>query len=352
MRNRRTLETRRLKIFEVAEDVFACVTPNKGWGWVNGGFITRGKGLIYDTMFDLPTCKEMLQAFRQLSGLEYPEYVVISHPDGDHVYGNQLFDRSVLVMHEKTHEMILNADIKCFQQFQIDFDTFDQQPEAIQYYAKEFRGLDFRGIERHGGDLLLSQGANATILLDGMRCEIINVAPAHSEGDILLWLPTEKVVFTGDIVFGDGGVVSHSQEGMQLWAAALDKIISLNPKVVVSGHGSVADLAYVKKLRQYFDDMITRFDAAYSDELTALEIAKKIDVTEYINWLQPERLMTVVESLTAGRRGAQKPPLFETISKINLLREHYQTAYRDMIRPWDPMSAWTGTQAVLDALDD
>jgi hypothetical protein len=155
-----------------------------------------------------------------------------------------------------------------------------------------------------------------TIYLEGMRCEILNVAPAHSEGDLLLWLPKERLVFTGDIVFSDGGIVAWSEEGMKLWSVALDKILELNPRVIVPGHGGLCDVEYLRQFRGYFDHVLNEFDKHFEKGKDPLEIAKQIDVAQYINWLQPERLSTVIEALCAGRDPDFKLPSPDTPASV------------------------------------
>jgi glyoxylase-like metal-dependent hydrolase (beta-lactamase superfamily II) len=223
----------------------------------------------------------------------------------------------------------------------------EKLPTFVRYYANEFRGLDFRGIELHGADIVIDDDSDAAVLLEGMRCDILNVAPAHSTGDILLWLPKERIIFTGDIVFSDGGIVAHSEEGMKLWAKALDKILDLNPAVIVPGHGGLCDVEYLKKLRGYFDFVLSEFDRLYEDGKNPLEISKEIDITEYVNWLQPERLSTVIEALCAGRDprlvvpGPDNPAaLNESIERLAKLKTFYEEKYKDIMKPWDPMSSW------------
>ena len=70
---------------------------------------------------------------------------------------------------------------------------------------------------------------------------------AHTPGDIVVWLPQEKIVFAGDIVYTERLLVvlpiSHSGS----WVQALDKLAQLDPKIIVPGHGHSADLMRAHK---------------------------------------------------------------------------------------------------------
>jgi len=334
----RVIQTKRLKIYEVAEDVFACITPNKGYGWVDAGFITRGKGLFYDTFFDLPHAREMLAAYQELSGREYPGFVVNSHYNADHIFGNQLFPDSTVIMHKN---VLIEKKVEPISMF-TDIQYADKNPNApayLKYFHNEFKGIDFRGIEWHEPDILVD--SSFEVLLDGMKAQVLCVAPSHSDSDLLLWLPDERVIFCADVVFSSGGIVAYSEKGMRLWAKAMDTIIDLNPRVIVPGHGGLCDVEHIKELRQYFYDVLDGFEKYYDPDLDSLEIAKKIDITKYVNWLQPERLVTIINALWRGKKGLpQSADMENTIPKLEKLREFYKEKYKGIMKPWDPMSSW------------
>lgn len=334
----RVFQTKRLKIYEVAEDVFASVVPNHGWGWVNNAFITRGKGLVFDSFFDLKHCREMLSIFKEVSGKERPTYLVNSHANGDHVFGNQLFKDSVIIAHKNLPEGMLQEPLSMYK----DIKKYGGTPQGnpmLDFYAKEFANQDFRGLEWVEPDILID--SDITLYLEGMEVQILNVAPGHSESDLIIWLPEEKVVFASDIVFSGGGIVAHSGKGAKNWEKALDKIIALDPKVVIPGHGSICDVDEVKKLKKYFVDVRTQFEEYYDPDLEPIEIAKKIDVTEYINWLQPERVMSIVIALGKEKRNEVSPPDFGyLVDNMVRLKEFHEEKYKDIIKPWNPMVTW------------
>lgn len=77
-----------------------------------------------------------------------------------------------------------------------------------------------------------------TLHLGGRTIVILHPGPAHSAGDLMLWLPVERVLFTGDILLEDGvTMVVDGSSGALL--KALDLIDSLDPRVVVPGHGRI-----------------------------------------------------------------------------------------------------------------
>lgn len=77
----------------------------------------------------------------------------------------------------------------------------------------------------------------------GMNFELRMVGPAHTPGDSLVWIPQERVVFSGDVVYIGRmlGVMPHSRSSH--WIEAFETMASLEPLTVVPGHGPPADLA-------------------------------------------------------------------------------------------------------------
>lgn len=83
--------------------------------------------------------------------------------------------------------------------------------------------------------------------LGGIAFELRHVGPAHTPGDALVWLPGERIVFAGDVVFVGRmlGVLPHSSS--RGWIEAFDAMAALEPKTIIPGHGPATDLAEARK---------------------------------------------------------------------------------------------------------
>jgi len=105
-----------------------------------------------------------------------------------------------------------------------------------------------------------------TISVGGREIRIVHAGPAHTPGDSFVWLPDDKVVFAGDIVFTERllGVLEVSNSAG--WMASFKAIEALDPDHVVPGHGDPATLSRAKadtydylanlreKIRAHIDD--------------------------------------------------------------------------------------------------
>jgi glyoxylase-like metal-dependent hydrolase (beta-lactamase superfamily II) len=89
--------------------------------------------------------------------------------------------------------------------------------------------------------------------------ELIYTAPAHTPGDIMVWLPQSRTVFSGDIVFTDRllGVLPFSN--VTGWLESFEALAALKPARIVPGHGAPCDLEksrretgnYLRLLREH-----------------------------------------------------------------------------------------------------
>ncbi|WP_333784232.1 MBL fold metallo-hydrolase, partial [Thermocrinis sp.] len=66
--------------------------------------------------------------------------------------------------------------------------------------------------------------------------EVYHWCKAHTDGDMVLWLPSRKILISGDIVFG-GRVPFLGSGNSKTWIDCLDRILELEPEILLIGHG-------------------------------------------------------------------------------------------------------------------
>ncbi len=80
------------------------------------------------------------------------------------------------------------------------------------------------------------------VTLGGTRMELYHAGHAHTPGDSFVWLPEQKVLFSGDIVYMDRMLGVGPQSAHRSWISAFEAIAALQPRIVVGGHGMPGDL--------------------------------------------------------------------------------------------------------------
>jgi len=304
------------RLEDLGNGLFAYLQPDGSWGLSNAGLVCDGEeSLLVDTLYDLPLTQRMLDsmvaaapAARQIDTL------VNTHANGDHCYGNELVgDARIIASTASAEEMstvtptIMAALLK----------GADELGEAGKFLRHAFGAFEFDGItltpptQTFDGRLDLQVGDRTV--------ELLEVGPAHTRGDVLIHVPDAGVIFTGDILFIEGTPIMW--EGpVANWIAACEKIVALNPAVVVPGHGPLTDTKGALAVRDYLiyvrDETRKRYDAG----LSAREAALDIRLGDYSAWLDSERI--AVNVLTLYREfGDQTPPpgpleLFELMAEL------------------------------------
>jgi glyoxylase-like metal-dependent hydrolase (beta-lactamase superfamily II) len=141
--------------------------------------------------------------------------------------------------------------------------------------------------------------------LDGTEVRLIYLGPCHQVGDTIVHVPKEGVVFAGDLIFLQctpmGWVGSYEK-----WFQGLDVILSLNPKVIVPGHGPVCGIEGVTEMIAYLQYVREESRKCFDAGLGSLDAAKKIEFGFYGEWRAPARLYMNVER--AYREFRSEPP--------------------------------------------
>ena len=292
-------------LHELGNGCWAYLLPDGGWGWSNAGLITdSGQSLLVDTLFDLPLTQEMLDAMRDADPAAGSIGTLVNtHANGDHTYGNQLVGGAEIV-----------ASQACLEEMEI------RPPEAFISRAKAWRELgdagaivhelmgrkfDFEGIvntlptRTFERDLVLHVGDK--------RLELTNLGPAHTRGDVIVHVPADRTVYTGDIVFVGGHPVMWAGP-VSNWIAACDHILGLDVETVVPGHGPISGKAEVRALRQYLAELRDEAKKRYDAGLDWVAASEEIVADFFPHWIDRERVFINVNSLYREFQGDSRPP--------------------------------------------
>jgi cyclase len=117
---------------------------------------------------------------------------------------------------------------------------------------------------------------------------------AHTAGDLVVWLPAEKVLFTGDLVF-NGLTPMMAMGSCTGGIRALEWLESFGAEYVVPGHGPLlrgSDVGAVfAKLTRYYRLVLATAAAGQRDGLSPLAAARACDLGEFADWPDAERLV-------------------------------------------------------------
>ncbi len=292
---------------ELGGGLFAWMQPDGGWGWSNAGFIRDGDdSLLVDTLFDEPLTAIMLEAFERASGIA-PQQIrrlVNTHANGDHTHGNALVaNAEVIASTAAAREMAeyppaLVAKLKAGG-------AAGALGEAGKFLAEAFAPFDFTRAVGRAPTRTFEKRLDLAV--GGKPVELHMLGPAHTAGDVLVWIPGDRTVFAGDLLFIGSTPIMWAGP-VRNWLAATDRILALGAENIVPGHGPMTDAAGVRGMQEYLRyvdrEARLRFEAGMPAEEAIFDIA----LGEYRNWLDAERLAVNVASLYREYAGDASGP--------------------------------------------
>ncbi len=222
----------------IADNVYAYVdvknaSVSNSFG-ANAGVIVGTKGVVVvDTLISAKEGKRLLADLRAVTDKPV-RYVVDTHSHLDHALGNCVFEDlgAVIVAHsETTREMAATGD-------------------KLLQYAREFgiKDPDLEGTRVAYPELSFSGGLR--IDPGGEVIELLRIAPSHTGGSTMVYLPGKKVLFAGDVLFTN--FHPYMGEGdLDGWLKTLDAILALDVDAIVPGHGPVSSKKDVKEMKEY-----------------------------------------------------------------------------------------------------
>ena len=285
-------------LHELGDDLFAYLQPDGGWGWSNAGLITAGgESLLVDTLFDLRLTREMLAAMRPVTERSPIAQAMNTHGNGDHWFGNGLLPDGIPIVAsaaalEEMRAIGPNLVHALFNQL-------DLGPEFDAFAERTMRRFEFEGNEPRVPTESFT-GRHDLRVGGGREVQLLELGPAHTKGDAVAYVPDAGVIFTGDILFIEGTPIMWAGPTSN-WLTACDRILELDARVIVPGHGPVTDASGVRDVQRYLryvrDEALARFDAGMDEEAAADDI----DISDFREWGDPERIAVNVATIYRER---------------------------------------------------
>ncbi len=117
--------------------------------------------------------------------------------------------------------------------------------------------------------------------MGGKRMEILYLGPAHSPGDLMLWMPDESLIITGDMAFHERLLPVFRDTDTAKWLETWEKFAALKPKYIIPGHGGPTTLEEVTKYTKDYLVYMRQQVQKILDEGGDLQDAYKIDQSAY-----------------------------------------------------------------------
>ncbi len=297
---------------EIGDGLYAYLQPDGGWGWSNAGLIAdEGESLLVDTLFDLKLTDEMLAAMRRLEpAAANIKTLVNTHANGDHCWGNQRLEGAEIIASKACAEALTGDSTERIKNLM-------QAPGLLGDYVRRIFGpFDFTGIEITPPTRSFERELDLNV--GGKPVRLIEVGRAHTAGDILVHLPQDRVVFTGDILFIEGHPILWAGP-VQNWIDACDLMLAMDLDVIVPGHGPLTDKSGVRAVRDYLHYVARETRKRFDVGMPVSDAARDIAMDDYDSWGDGERIAVNVHTLYREFAGDDGPP--DILAVFSLMAE-------------------------------
>jgi glyoxylase-like metal-dependent hydrolase (beta-lactamase superfamily II) len=316
---------------QVADGAYAYLQPDGGWGWSNAGLITSGdSSLLVDTLFDVDLTQRMLDEMRyRAPAARSIGTVVNTHANGDHCWGNQLCEGSEIVASRRAAEemqatppQLVAKLMKAARLFSrlgplrepaarmfeaLKLEQLANVARAAQFVAEIFGQFDFDGVTLRPPTRVFD--GQLELRVGDKKVELIEVGPAHTAGDVMVWCESDRVLYSGDILFINAHPIIWDGP-LSNWIAACERILELEPAMIVPGHGPLTDSAGVVRLLEYLRMLEREVPPRHQAGMSALDAARDIARNEggYLHWADGERLVVNVATIYRELSGDRHKP--------------------------------------------
>ena len=224
------------------------------------------------------------------------KYVIDSHYHYDHAFGNQVFGPDVQVIgHENTRKRLLGNTMAEYT-YLSSVEPVPARVEALRKRIADEKDPQAKAaLERQVANLLayleqvkeirvtpptVTLDRRMTLFRGGREIQILYFGRGHTDTDVVVYLPKEKIVCTGDLM---ESVISYMGDAyLGEWPATLDRLMTLDFDTVMPGHGVVfKGKAHIEAFQRYLRDVLKQATALKQAGVSAEPAALRIDMRAF-----------------------------------------------------------------------
>ena len=238
----------------------------------SGGFVVGSNGvLLIDTMINRNLANQLLALVAERSAAPV-QYAVNTSYHGDHSYGNQFLPEATqVIQHANTQNYVQTK--------------FADDIAFMSQFFGSSSGLDELTPQR--AEILFRDGETRDIDLGGKIVRVMHLGFAQSQGDLFVYVPSDKVLFTGNPILSGGPSFSWLLDGHAADATATLKRIRAEfpaDTVIVPGHGVPTDMSAVDRHIAYLEELQREVASAKAAGLTAAQASARVGERMQAKW--------------------------------------------------------------------
>ena len=263
----------------------------------NAGIIVNDEDVVVvDTHITPKAARVLIRELKVITNKPV-RFLINTHFHYDHTNGNQVFVQPVdIIGHEFTRAMLISPDLLKRGVFANRLAALQGEIESLKARAGAERDpeararleQEHRAQEAYAAALKevrptppnLTMNSRMTIMRGGREIQILHVGRAHTGGDVVVYLPKERVLCTGDMVYSTVSFLGDAY--VNEWPETLEHLKALDFENVIPGHGPpFKGKRRIEYFQAYLRDLWTQTTKLHSQGVPAEEGAKRIDMTAH-----------------------------------------------------------------------
>lgn len=256
------------KVQKVNDRIYALLGPmefpnpkNQGY-MVNSTVIIGDTGVILiDTGFTDEIGKHLAKAIARITPKPV-KYIINTHHHGDHTLGNVAFPGAQIISSEKCRSELEKTGAEWIQ------------------IVETSTGRKFPNTRPVLADTTYQENTRVDITLDGVRMVLWTPFGSHTAGDMLVYLPDDKVLVAGDVLV-HRIMPAFRDAYVKNWVNTLEEVGKLDFRTVIPGHGPLMTKSDALKFHKMMARLYADVEAGYRKGLTDSEIRKTLDLSEW-----------------------------------------------------------------------
>ncbi len=277
-------------MIELAGGVFAYIQPTGESGVSNAGLLVGDRSAtLIDTLMVPSLNQPFGEAVKRATPLPINK-IIHTHHHIDHIGGDSRFPLAEVFAHKAARERILASPqlkpvfARFMPRFAKEFDQVQIQPPTVVFES------------------------DLSLYLGGREVRLIVLGPAHTPGDIGVYLPQEKILFSGDIAFFYVSPLAH--EGtLKGWAKACERILQMDVETIVPGHGPIGTKEDLKLMRDYLLLLQQEGEKVLEAGYGPLEAGKRVNLGPFKEWREWPRVLINVYRWDLERKNLLDAPM-------------------------------------------
>ncbi len=300
---------------KVADGVWVAVAAPAYKVNCNTAIIENDDGvMVVDTHSKPSAARVIVERLRQMTSKPV-RYVVNTHFHWDHWHGNEVYPAAYPNAEIVTNQITREAMVKKgFKRIQDHVRTVPAEVAKLRAEAaaapttaqREKLTADLRLAEAYLAEVKALKPALPTIAFEqtmklyrrDREIHLLHLGRAHTEGDVFVYLPKEKVVITGDAMIGWTPYMGDGYP--EDWAGTLDRLAQLDFTHIIMGHGEVADRDWLRTFRGYVSDMVEAVRREVATGATLDEVKQRVTATLAPSYEKPFSLYGEYRPWRAG----------------------------------------------------